>query len=169
MNFLSHLQNKSSVVKVQYSLTIAGIITGAIGLVWTTTLPARLAQLKMPTLEITENTKDISNLIGDTKSQLGNILTATKEVVENEANNAESMNALTPVTSTPENNIGSESSEPALSTLETVSNEVIIEIATTTVSAEIPTTTSEVPTTTSPVPQTPKTILIGTTTSQKVE
>ena len=91
MRFLSHieskLQTKSAGVKAQYAFLVAFVVTGVISAVWVSTLPARIAQISISNSEVNEDSSEVQNfsdLIQDTKSQVGNIIETTKtDVLEN--------------------------------------------------------------------------------------
>ncbi len=75
---LERIRAKNADTKTQYALIGAGLVTGIIGLVWISTLPARFAE--KINLSPDEETQDlfeesgISGVVTDTKSQLGNII-----------------------------------------------------------------------------------------------
>jgi hypothetical protein len=91
MRFLSHieskLQTKSAGVKAQYAFLVAFVVTGVIGAVWVSTLPARIAQISVSKQDGTGDSSapnEFNDLLNDTKSQLGNIIETTKtDVLEN--------------------------------------------------------------------------------------
>jgi hypothetical protein len=154
MDFWSRIQTKSSSVKTQYSFLIAGLVTGIIGMVWVSTLPARFSQMAASNETNSEESEDslgLNDLFNDTKSQLGNIIDTTKESIE-EVQPTTNLDSLgTP--SVTENEVR-ENSIPARTSTEPVA-----------VTEEIATTTPEP----SYEAKAPKMILIGTTTSQKEE
>lgn len=75
---LRRLHEKDSNTKAQYALIGAILVTGVIGLVWASTLPARFqntASLEGSVEEIERiKESDFGSLIKDTKAQLGNII-----------------------------------------------------------------------------------------------
>lgn len=75
---LRRLHEKDSNTKAQYALIGAILVTGIIGLVWVSTLPARFqntASLDGSAEEIERiKESDFGSLIKDTKAQLGNII-----------------------------------------------------------------------------------------------
>ncbi len=75
MSFLERIQSKPKAIKAQYAFISACIVTGLIGLVWVSTVPARFEELK-PTVanqEAEEEVKTFGEVFSDTKNQLGNI------------------------------------------------------------------------------------------------
>ena len=48
MDFLTRLRLKSPLVRAQYAIGTASVVTGIIALVWLSTLPARFADLEEP-------------------------------------------------------------------------------------------------------------------------
>jgi len=75
---LRRLHEKDSNTKAQYALIGAILVTGVIGLVWVSTLPARFQNTTVleGSVEEIEHMKesDFGSLIQDTKAQLGNII-----------------------------------------------------------------------------------------------
>lgn len=75
---LRRLHEKDSNTKAQYALIGAMLVTGVIGLVWASTVPARFqntASLEGSAEEIERmKQSDFGSLIRDTKEQLGNII-----------------------------------------------------------------------------------------------
>ncbi|MCR4285645.1 MAG: hypothetical protein NUW00_01990 [Candidatus Kaiserbacteria bacterium] len=75
---LRRLHEKDSNTKAQYALIGAILVTGVIGLVWVSTLPARFqntASLEGSAEEIERlKESDFGSLLRDTKAQLGNII-----------------------------------------------------------------------------------------------
>ncbi|MCR4285419.1 MAG: hypothetical protein NUW00_00835 [Candidatus Kaiserbacteria bacterium] len=75
---LRRLHEKDSNTKAQYALIVATLVTGVIGLVWVSTLPARFENTVSldGSVEEIERMKesDFGSLIQDTKAQLGNII-----------------------------------------------------------------------------------------------
>lgn len=75
---LRRLHEKDSNTKAQYALVGAILVTGVIGLVWVSTLPARFQNTASlgGSVEEIERIKesDFGSLIKDTKAQLGNII-----------------------------------------------------------------------------------------------
>ncbi|MFZ2253081.1 MAG: hypothetical protein WAW13_02800 [Minisyncoccia bacterium] len=153
MDFWSHIESKSSGVKAQYSFLIATFVTGIIGMVWVSTLPARFSSLSEPEELSAEDSPGLSELFSDTKSQLGNIIETTKETVVEESFNTESLD-----------NLGEPSLREDDAEVNTMQASTTGE-ASVVVSPSVATTTPEA----NPEAKSPKMILIGTTTSQKVE
>lgn len=137
MKILEYLQSRPRAVRAQYAALIAGIATGAIALVWVSTIPSRFAETPVPERE----DDGLSELIADTKTQLGNVIGAGDA---SQANIGENLNRLGGT------GIGETSGAPgtpASSSAGTVTGEkrVLIE----------------------PAKIVPKTILIGTTTDSE--
>lgn len=88
---LERIRAKNADTKTQYALIGAGLVTSIIGLVWISTLPARFAE--KINLSPDEEKQDlfeesgISDVVTDTKSQLGNIIDSIpeEEVVPSDA------------------------------------------------------------------------------------
>lgn len=154
MDFWSRIQSKSSGVKTQYAFLVAGLVTGIIGVVWVSTLPARFSQMTASSetsLEDSEDSLGFDDLINDTKSQLGSIIDTTKEGLEENVQPTTNLDSLG-APSVSEEEV-SESGIPASTSTEPVA--IIEPVATTTETQE--------------ESKAPRMILIGTTTSQKVE
>ena len=154
MDFWARIQSKPSSVKTQYSFLVAGLVTGVITMVWVSTLPARFSQMAVSNEINSEDSEDslgFSDLLNNTKSQLGNIIDTTKESIAEDSLTTESLDSL---------------GAPSLSE-GNVENEIVAPTSTTSVATveSVATTSSE----TSPEAKAPKMILIGTTTSQKEE
>lgn len=45
MDFLTRIRSKSPIVRAQYALGIAGLLTGIIMVIWLSTLPARFSEI----------------------------------------------------------------------------------------------------------------------------
>lgn len=165
MDFLKRIQSRSRTQKMQYSFTVAVLITGIIGTVWATTLPAKFANFSLPKPSSSEKTKELTDMFADTKSQLGSIVETTKQkedVMEelptsnlgaldtletSEIGTGQNFDAQSPATIPTASAI----SEPALQPA--VENEITESV---TLDPERESTQ-------------PRVILIGTTTSQKLE
>ena len=93
MSFWYHIESKSSSVKSRYAFGVAGAVTMLIAVVWVSTLPARFAQKDIPEITKGEDTKGFSQLLSDTKNQLGNIIEGTKktEVPQVETENMDAL------------------------------------------------------------------------------
>ena len=68
MSFLQNLDAKSSATKGRYAFAFAAAITGAIAIVWISTIPARFAQVSPM------GKQDPNGFVNDTKTQLGNVV-----------------------------------------------------------------------------------------------
>ena len=121
-------------------------------MVWVSTLPARFSQISVSDESSVEDSSGLGELFADTKSQLGNIIETTKETIEEESFNTESLDSLGETPS-----IESEGGENTIQAPREEVSVVTPPPATTTTPEATPETKS------------PKMILIGTTTSQKVE
>lgn len=94
MDLLTRLRSKSPIVRMQYALGIAGLMTGIITAVWISTIPARFAELKD-----TATTTEKQNPTGDTQ---GTAKTPPAVETEAEALGSLRMNeSTTTPTSTP--------------------------------------------------------------------
>jgi hypothetical protein len=83
MDFLERIQSKPRGVKTRYAILTAGFITGAIALVWMSTIPARFAEVALNTSKEGETEKpSLGELMNDTKSQLGNVIESIDGVKE---------------------------------------------------------------------------------------
>ncbi len=81
MDFLTQLQSKPSHIKASYALAFSAIVTGFIGIVWVSTLPARFSAVA--TTEIEEKTGVFSTFFDDMKTQFANVIsTDTTELLE---------------------------------------------------------------------------------------
>lgn len=124
-------------MRAQYAALIAGIATGAIALVWVSTIPSRFAETP-----IAEQDDDgLSELIVDTKAQLGNVIGAGEA---SQANVGENLNRLG----------GTGAGEP-------------FGASRTPTSSSTGTATDEKRVLVEPMKSLPKTILIGTTTDSE--
>ncbi len=88
MSLLTRIQAKSKNVKTQYAFFGACAITGMIGIVWVSTLPARFTEVKpVEVAGETEsvNTNDFGEILSETKNQLGNIIDWNTEKAPSEA------------------------------------------------------------------------------------
>lgn len=163
MNLWEHLESKSSAIKAQYAFGVASVVTILIAVVWMSTLPAHFSQKFAPEVEKKEDSKGFSEILSDTKNQLGNIIEGTKktDVPQVETSN---MNALNGDLLPDESDVASGSTEtlqidsatpevstPSVRTL--VENEASVQIES--ASVEITTQAS------------PRVILIGTTTNRE--
>ena len=83
MKLLEHIKSKPSDVKAQYSALVAGIVTGAIAVVWVSTLPSRFAEIEAPSTDTRDSMDKLGELIGDTKEQLGNVVGTSEAVKTN--------------------------------------------------------------------------------------
>ena len=152
MDFWSRIQTKSSNVKTQYSFLIAGLVTGIIGMVWVSTLPARLSQMAASgetNSEESEDSSGLNDLFNDTKSQLGNIIDTTKEGIAEEVQPTTNLDSL---------------GTPSVTDGVMIKNSILAPTSTEPVVA-----TEQIATTTVPSYETkaPKMILIGTSTSKQ--
>ncbi len=137
MQLLRYLQSRPRAVRAQYAALIAGIATGAIALVWVSTIPSRFAETPVP-----ERKDDsLSELIADTKAQLGNVIGAGDA---SQANVGENLNRLG----------GTGAGEP-------------LGAPGTATSSSVGTATAEKRVLIEPAKIAPKTILIGTTTDSE--
>lgn len=148
MTFLKHIQSKSSAVKAQYAFGVSALITGIIGMVWVSTLPAKFADISISPEPI-EGTEEIGNFFNDTKEQLGSVINAVSET--------EGVVEETQAPTTNLDMLGVPGGSDTTTTLESTTSPLQI------TPPSIPATTTE------PVlkNETPPYILIGTTTSQK--
>jgi hypothetical protein len=161
MNIFKRIQEKSQIEKSNFSLIVSGLITGLVALVWISTLPARIGEISLDRKSDAhdESKKGISEIIGDAKNQLGSLsewknqLDTQGEVVSDSA--MDSVSNDVPVENAPDSALGSLSSGTT-----NASSSVLAESVPTPA-----TTTSEV---VSPEPP-PKMILIGTSTTQKLQ
>lgn len=80
MDFLNNLRSKSSSVKTHYALAIAGVVTAIIGLFWLTTLSHFVPEVEQVGGVAQQET--FSDFIGETQEQVGNVIEATKEGTE---------------------------------------------------------------------------------------
>lgn len=78
MKLLKNLHAQSSSMKAQYAFGAAATITALIAIVWISTVPARFAKIA-PAHDIhdEEGSTHLSDLIDQSKNQLGNVLDAT--------------------------------------------------------------------------------------------
>ena len=150
MDFWSHIESKSSGVKAQYSFLIAGLVTGIIGMVWVSTLPARFSKLGEQEESLVEDSPGLGEILTDTKAQLGNIIETTKETVAEESFNTDSLDSLG------ESSFHEDSTE--VNTTQVPTEEVPVVM-----SPSVATTTPEA----TPETKSPKMILIGTSTSKQ--
>ncbi len=146
MSFLKHIQAKPKEVKVRYAFLGSCVITGMIGVVWASTLPARFTEMKpVEMAEETESTdtNDFGEILSETKNQLGNIIDWNTEETPTEAALPEdsALGALNEEPSTP----------PEPERVETVSPQETFEEKTSITNPS------------------PRVILIATTTDQKSE
>ena len=89
MDFLTRMRSKSPIVRMQYALGIAGLVTGIITAVWLSTIPTRFAEIGA-SATTTETRTTISDE-GDTGP------TAPKAETEAEALGSLRMNGTTTV------------------------------------------------------------------------
>lgn len=145
MKFLEYLQSKPRGVRAQYAALIAGIVTGAVAVVWATTLPSRFASIG--TVETDGGEDELSELVGDAKEQLGNAIGGMEGPVGNIGKNLNLLNNPTP------------EDAPGIGGLFVPKDD-----EGESVDAETPTTTREKRILIETTRIVPKTILIGTTT-----
>ncbi len=149
MTFLKHIQSQSSAKKTQYAFGVSALVTGIIGVVWVSTLPAKFADISISPPPI-EGTEEVGNFFNNTKEQLGSVIDAVNEtegVAEEEQ-----------VPTTNLDMLGEPGVSDTTATLESTTSP--LQMAPPPI---IP------PTTTEPLPktETQQYILIGTTTAQK--
>ena len=149
MTFLKHIQAQSSAKKAQYAFGVSTLVTGIIGMIWLSTLPAKFADISISPPPI-EGTEEMGNFLNDTKEQLGSVIDAVNEtegVVEEEQVPATNLDMLeTPAVS------------DTVTSFESTTSPLQI-----TPPPSIPATTTE----SIPKPEALQYIVIGTTTAQK--
>ena len=76
-SFFERLRGKPKETRVQFSLLSALCVTGAVGLLWSTTLPARLARLQTPEdAGLAADAEGLNSFLGDAKSNLAEAIGA---------------------------------------------------------------------------------------------
>lgn len=173
MGILEYIHSTNKQKRAQFSVLVAGGITGVIALIWISTIPARMGDSialnnldadTEPSPEEVEK-KDIGSAISDTKSQLGSLFESNKKALQDIKNEFEE--------DTPGEQGTTQNQEASViegvadvSTAPTAMNSV-------TVSSDQGTGGNNSESTTSPlsdpiphVDTTPRVILIGTTTSR---
>jgi hypothetical protein len=153
MGFISRLKEKPSHVKTQYAFVGAVVVTGAIALVWTTTLPARFGAISA-SLETVEENVDVASV----QDGLGALL--KKQELGGEP--TESANTETYTNTEPEGALGglTDWSEPMVATTTNAPDHGVV---------TNPPSPTQVPSATTTPPVTapkPTVILIGTTTKK---
>lgn len=81
MSFLTNLQSKSSTVKGQFAFVFASVITGLIGIVWMSTVPARFSEVTAKNVQNnaqvkSADTQNTNEFFDTAKAQLGNLFQA---------------------------------------------------------------------------------------------
>ena len=157
MSFLKRVQSQSSSTKAQYAFVEACLITGFIGVVWASTIPARFAQMTEEPLEEEKEPLGIIEVFEETKNQVGNIINwNTDAPVE------EKEKTLSPDTALGALTTGDVSKATSTEEKTVVTPPRVEEVVITTTST--PETTND-----AEKPIQPKVIIIATTTSQKSE
>lgn len=147
MAFLKHIQRKSSTVKAQYAFGAATVVTGLIGVIWVSTLPAKFSTISVATPSV-EGTDELNGFLTNTKDQLGSIVEAVNETGETRDKQPTTNLDMLGVAEVPENTVTATTIIPdQLAPPQTIES----------------TTTPAV----SPKSTEPTFILIGTSTSQK--
>ncbi len=157
MSFLKRVQSQSSSVKAQYAFVGAGLITGVIGIVWVSTIPARFADISGENIvEEEKETSGIIEVLEKTKKQVANSINWNTETEEEKE-----------VTLSPDTALGALTIESAPQATTTPEKAVVAAPHT----QEKVVATTSTPPSTNEEEKTPqsKVILIATTTSQKSE
>jgi len=173
MDLIERLRAKSSAAKARYSFLVAASITLIIAGVWVTVLPARFAKLSdaNPTGTVQADAKvenSLDSFLETAKTQVGNVIESAK-VDGLDGETGESLDGVAPpaevfgtVTTGSLNNL-----EPVqLSDVPTTTSNVQPEVITPEPTLSVP--ALELPKN-QPTSTTPRVILIGTTSRQKIE
>ncbi|MCF7815580.1 MAG: hypothetical protein K9M10_02380 [Candidatus Pacebacteria bacterium] len=147
MDFLKHIQSKPREIKTRYAFFVAILVTGIIGSVWVSTVPARFSNNTIQQEEKTESKNNpLVDIFSTAKTQFGNIIEATKDT-ETSTTQLDSLQM----------EINAE--EPIQEIESPVTTEIFI--PETVEDVQLPAPVAE--------RNTPKVIMIGTTTEQKME
>lgn len=112
MNILAWLRAQPSDMKTKYSFIFASVCSGIIALIWATTLPAQFAHISMQDSEKESQTNSFTNVVSETKNQLGNVVDAIQP--EGDGVNQDEKN---PETNIPDTQVGASASTYNLDTL----------------------------------------------------
>lgn len=156
MGLIRYIRNQKPDVRAKYAFFLAVGITGAIGLVWVTTLPAQFEATTF-TFDVMPETSEFNALVDDAKMQAANTIGSFEPAQEStfEASNLGNLNTVTDGTSVEEG--GSEDGSAFSEEGVTADDAEVALAATTTTKSEVYTRPE------------PKVILIGTTTLRTTE
>ena len=91
MGLLERIRNAGREAKARYAFIGASVITGAIALVWMSTLPGRFANVGESVEDEAPETAELRELWGETTEQLGEVIRSTGELENLNALNEEGM------------------------------------------------------------------------------
>lgn len=92
MGFLEHVRSKPESVRTQYALGIAGLVTGIIGVIWVTTIPAKFSKTAQNLESESVLFDTLGNAVGDIENQVANVIeTSVENVIEVDTKNLDSL------------------------------------------------------------------------------
>ncbi len=147
MGFLEHVRSNPESVRTQYALGIAGLVTGIIGIIWVTTIPAKFSKTAQNLESETALFHTLGDAVGDIENQVANVIESSSErLAEVDTANLDSLHK--------------DDFAPILPSEDVSVTHIVSDVVTST-PLSVYATTSDIHVYTTPQP---KVILIGTTT-----